>query len=127
MEEHTAQGVCNDYFLSVYWRVRRLGIDNVATECDSFIDVPKLHNLVVAVGRLSTPDISRPGTELLREMGKRAMALQLNLSGEECLSVLYTKDQVCARDGYVCCDVADSWLFQYADKRHIGAESSDLL
>src|SRR5271155_5111990 len=96
MEEHTAQEACNDYFLWAHWRTRRLGIDNVDTECDSFIDVPKLHNLVGAVGRLSTLDISRPGTELLREMGKRAMELPLNLSGEQFLPVLYTKDQVCA-------------------------------
>ena len=103
----------------------------MVTECDSFIDVPKLHNLVGAVGRLSTLDISRPGTELLREMGKRAMELPLNLSGEQFLPVLYTKDQVCAPMGVAMFQIL-GYSEQYADKsralvRHTGAEPSDLL
>jgi hypothetical protein len=52
MEDHSVQGVTSDDFFAVYWRMRQLGIHEVAKECSLFIDVPKLDN-VGAISRLS--------------------------------------------------------------------------
>jgi HrpA-like RNA helicase len=41
MDDHSPAGVCADDFFNVYWKMRQLGIHDVAKTSDHFIDIPR--------------------------------------------------------------------------------------